>query len=495
MNVDQRDDGIISRNLQGRITAYMRNKTSVFLKALPPTMHCVLFVMVLGLFSVHEHLVYSNSQISAFFFDETGTSSNIVIFIASNTSLIAFAVLSGLYNVRGVSLLGKYCLLLCGVLMVAGSLLWACSSLIPWSFGLSVCALVLFTLGHICSLPLLVKSFAQVGLASTLFLFAVSRALVGILLIVFDVTTPEVFSLCIAVSPVVFIACLMRLDRAMVSKPLRKNVERKKVPIVLLITFFIIGFILQSFNLSVYEDVGTDHLVRTVALITTASVAIILAVFVRVDFNRMIYVVSIPLILLGMLLASFPGGEVQSLAMFLYYVGRSLIYAVAYALFAYLVRYSSFDYYWLSITTYIGLFIGHDAAFVMNYFSEATTYEFAHLELMSLVVFFVLLACIILYSKNNMKSGWGSIAPTDSVFTSNSIDLSCENIAAKCKLTQREVDVLKLLSRGRNCGTIASTLYIAEGTTKTHIKHVYQKLDVHSQQELIDFVEETQHNL
>ncbi len=48
-----------------------------------------------------------------------------------------------------------------------------------------------------------------------------------------------------------------------------------------------------------------------------------------------------------------------------------------------------------------------------------------------------------------------------------------------------------LLARGRNAAYIEEELTLAHNTVKSYIKHVYAKLGVHSQQELIDLVERT----
>lgn len=52
-------------------------------------------------------------------------------------------------------------------------------------------------------------------------------------------------------------------------------------------------------------------------------------------------------------------------------------------------------------------------------------------------------------------------------------------------LTERERDVCELLVQGRDRAFIAGQLGLSEGTVKTHMQHVYQKLGVHSKQELI----------
>lgn len=46
-------------------------------------------------------------------------------------------------------------------------------------------------------------------------------------------------------------------------------------------------------------------------------------------------------------------------------------------------------------------------------------------------------------------------------------------------LTEREVEVLRLIVAGRSNKEIASDLSITEGTVKTHVNHLLDKLDVH----------------
>lgn len=57
------------------------------------------------------------------------------------------------------------------------------------------------------------------------------------------------------------------------------------------------------------------------------------------------------------------------------------------------------------------------------------------------------------------------------------------------ELTRREREILELLLEGRSVPIICERLVISEGTARTHVKHIYQKLDVHNRQELLDLVE------
>ncbi len=66
----------------------------------------------------------------------------------------------------------------------------------------------------------------------------------------------------------------------------------------------------------------------------------------------------------------------------------------------------------------------------------------------------------------------------------------CDEVAARYKLTPRESEVLRLLAKGRNAEHIARVLVLSIATVKSHIYHIYRKMDVNSQQHLMDIVDE-----
>ena len=66
----------------------------------------------------------------------------------------------------------------------------------------------------------------------------------------------------------------------------------------------------------------------------------------------------------------------------------------------------------------------------------------------------------------------------------------CNQAAQTYKLSNREGEILYYLAKGRNAQFIADELNISAYTAKTHVYHIYQKVGVHAQQELIDLVEE-----
>ncbi len=53
------------------------------------------------------------------------------------------------------------------------------------------------------------------------------------------------------------------------------------------------------------------------------------------------------------------------------------------------------------------------------------------------------------------------------------------------KLTDRELQVLKLVARGMNNRDIAKELYISDNTVKNHVRNILEKLQIHSRMEAV----------
>lgn len=81
----------------------------------------------------------------------------------------------------------------------------------------------------------------------------------------------------------------------------------------------------------------------------------------------------------------------------------------------------------------------------------------------------------------------GATAPTP-----DQLDENCARLSDEFGLTAREREVFGLLAHGRNGRYIMDHLVISRNTAKSHIKHIYTKLGVHSHQELIDLATQGQ---
>ena len=77
--------------------------------------------------------------------------------------------------------------------------------------------------------------------------------------------------------------------------------------------------------------------------------------------------------------------------------------------------------------------------------------------------------------------GWLDPAVTERVLTAyrSGAEPSTDGAAPTIDLlTPREVDVLRLVGRGATNTEIAQELFVSEGTVKTHIGHIFTKLDL-----------------
>lgn len=113
-----------------------------------------------------------------------------------------------------------------------------------------------------------------------------------------------------------------------------------------------------------------------------------------------------------------------------------------------------------------------------------------------LTILLVVAMTMILLSEKELSSKWGitflgggSADVDNAIIKKEELSNRCHDAAKKYGLSQREEEVLLLLAQHKTIGTIEKELFIANGTAKTHIRHIYRKLDIHSRDELLELLE------
>lgn len=66
---------------------------------------------------------------------------------------------------------------------------------------------------------------------------------------------------------------------------------------------------------------------------------------------------------------------------------------------------------------------------------------------------------------------------------------ACDDLSERYKLSPRQKEIFLLLAKGRNVQFIREELVLSTPTVKSHIYSIYQKMGIHSHQELIDAIE------
>ena len=65
----------------------------------------------------------------------------------------------------------------------------------------------------------------------------------------------------------------------------------------------------------------------------------------------------------------------------------------------------------------------------------------------------------------------------------------CLSVAQTYQLSPRETEIALLIAQGRDSAHIEKKLFLSRSTVQTHRMHLYQKLDIHNRQELLDIIE------
>lgn len=67
--------------------------------------------------------------------------------------------------------------------------------------------------------------------------------------------------------------------------------------------------------------------------------------------------------------------------------------------------------------------------------------------------------------------------------------MRCEQLAQEHGLTARETEVLALIAQRKTRAEMEQELFLSQNTVKTHVRHVYAKLGVHSKADVYELVE------
>lgn len=106
------------------------------------------------------------------------------------------------------------------------------------------------------------------------------------------------------------------------------------------------------------------------------------------------------------------------------------------------------------------------------------------------VVMLVLASTLMLLSEKDLASRWGiKLLETENLaadsLRAEAIAERCDAVSASCHLSPREDEICRLIASGKTNQQIERELFIASGTLKAHIQHIYVKCDMHSRKELI----------
>ncbi len=114
---------------------------------------------------------------------------------------------------------------------------------------------------------------------------------------------------------------------------------------------------------------------------------------------------------------------------------------------------------------------------------------FAYFDAVALAIFaFLLVALTLAFQGGSVGTVW-NLMPAPS--RGGLFRKACGIMTERFGLTPREREIMELVLRARSGTFIQEKLVISKSTFQTHMRNMYHKLDVHSNQELLDVLEAT----
>lgn len=99
---------------------------------------------------------------------------------------------------------------------------------------------------------------------------------------------------------------------------------------------------------------------------------------------------------------------------------------------------------------------------------------------------FMCLLAIVLVPLVRME--FSIVALTAAPPTRNEIEEICTEAATEFGLSAREAEILLLIARGHTTNSMADKLVISPYTVNTHIRHIYDKMQIHKRSELLNYL-------
>ena len=333
---------------------------------------------------------------------------------------------------------------------------------------------------------------ASLGSQRTVNYSVVSLLIAAVAYLLVRLLPIDVAQLVVALLPLVSMGCFVHFKRS-VPRPPRamRNVRvREKPPVRMMViaVFFGVSFgAMKGLIAPVGDDwIGVRDQLNIIAIAGGALAVFVTMSVYKMDFDHLTYQIALPLMAAGFLFLPLhePWNVIGTAV---HQFGYQYFYIIIWALWALLARkldkpvarFASLSMMMLMAGQLAGSIAGAQLVLLAD-----DPYTMAVVAACS--VFVILLVSLFAFESPFPESGWSMFDPLGQ---DGPAPRSLKKLAEMRGLSPRETEVLELLAKGRNCSFISTQLVISEETAKTHIKRIYRKFGVHSQQALLDMIE------
>lgn len=359
---------------------------------------------------------------------------------------------------------------------------------------------ILTAIGGAVLFCLWAETYSQMGMTRALMYGAFSCITAAVVSFLVSTMTPPYAIIATALLPCFsLIAAFMSL-RLVPKEQARLQSVRYPLPWKLIIIMAIAGFLsgIAGSLISNADGLGSIHRITATGL---AGVAIILMAFIRKDRIdvRFLAKIGLPLSIVALALIPFAGE-------FLAYV-VSILIKLAYVWFTFFVLLVlasiSFRFEVPSLRMFAiarassELFLLFGVMLRRTLTGNGLLANEAVLVALSLGGIVLVLGCVLIWvSEKTVNSDWGAagISLTDKLRVPSPREqflMRCDKIASQYNLTAREAEIMALIAQRKSRAEIEQELFLSQNTIKTHVRHLYAKLDAHSKADVIALFEES----
>ena len=285
-------------------------------------------------------------------------------------------------------------------------------------------------------------------------------------------------------------ANLVAFRRLPLTRVFTSGFEKKTVwPLKLLATAalhgFAFGFLVVAY--SVLDVEGSTALFNGSGYIVAALLLLAVMLFVlRTDFNQLMYYEAFPIMALGILLVALDT-RVGAFGLGIIAVGFAFLHVALDGVSSYLSRQFGINAPWIISLDTFSLAAGQTLGVG---FSLALLQMGVPLSsVASCFLFVVLVGALCLSGAKNVRLGWGVVRLSAGNQTMSPREWAVQQLSLDKGLTSRETEIAMHLADGQSRKQIAEELTVSDQTVKSHVSHIYAKLDVHSKEELAALIE------
>ncbi len=280
-------------------------------------------------------------------------------------------------------------------------------------------------------------------------------------------------------------------------KPHRlRKFSRSRIPAAMIIFFFVVSIPLNYLYSTSTLASGYDfaHDMRTTMAFTLLLIVLVIGLETFADKRRttLVPLCIMTFFTLALIFVAFPNdatADIVSLFVFsAYYLFVAMMYYELSSLVAQTDVSPTFIFALGSLANACGLILG--ALLGLGLTSIASSFTAA----LTLGITYAVIVSVFVFLPNSAYRLFMARAPMEIEVPDNAlvvaIEKGCRMLARRYDLSSREEEVLAYIARGRTLQTIGDEMHLSLNTIKTHVKHIYQKCDVHNQEELMIALED-----